>query len=496
MFFFNNKKKISLINIFIFILLIISSLILAYTHYKTYYIFESTRLSQYLILYICSGISILFFLFLLFFKNTEVKKNIILLICTLFFIIYVSEFFLSFFLKDSDQSQLNQIKKDIRAKIILEKYNKKIDTRSPLQVKKDLKNKGIDVSLLVTPHRMLQTDGIEYYENTNNDNLDNIKKLYPLSGISNTLYVGGSESGEYKFYTTDRYGFNNSDDDWDREVYIALIGDSYTHGAYLDFDDNFTGKLKQISRKSVLSLAQANNGPLLELGTLKEYGTKAKPEIILWMYYEGNDLLELISENKSRILTKYLGRNFTQNLASRQESTEKFYAKFVKERIKKLNLDKRTKDIEAFSVDNKKDIKIVSIIKLQTIRKVIFTNLNNRFRDNETKKSVLYFKKIIREANEHAKNMDAKFYFVYLPSSTRFLDDFNYYLKKKKYFRKEVINAVQELDIKIIDIYDILFKNDNDPLSNYHFKMHSHYNKKAIEKISLEIYKQINIDSN
>ena len=57
-----------------------------------------------------------------------------------------------------------------------------------------------------------------------------------------------------KFYTTDRYGFNNQDDDWDKEVYITLIGDSFIHGGYLNFENNFVGTLKKISNKFTRTL--------------------------------------------------------------------------------------------------------------------------------------------------------------------------------------------------------------------------------------------------
>ena len=102
-----------------------------------------------------------------------------------------------------------------RAKVIFEKYGKVIDIRSPIQVQKDLREKGTDVSLLVTPYRMIENEIQIFDENDNKDNSEqNFQKIIPLSGLSKKLYVGGSETGEYKFYTTDRYGFNNQDDDW------------------------------------------------------------------------------------------------------------------------------------------------------------------------------------------------------------------------------------------------------------------------------------------
>ena len=267
------------------------------------------------------------------------------------FIIYLTEVLVRAIYKESSDSiKENKKIRENRAKVIFEKYGKVVDIRSPIQVQKELRDKGTDVSILVTPYRMIENE-IKIFEDEDN-NEQNSKRILPLSGLSKKLYVGGSETGEYKFYTTDRYGFNNQDDDWDKEVYITLIGDSFIHGGYLNFENNFVGTLKKISNKTVLGLAQPNNGPLLELATLKEYTKIINPKIILWMYYEGNDLIEIIEEKKSKTLNKYFSKNFTQDLIKKQKSIEKSYSTFVDERILKLDLAEKKIDTSQRSSDD------------------------------------------------------------------------------------------------------------------------------------------------
>ena len=324
---------------------------------------------------------------------------------------------------------------------------------------------------------MIGTEGIKLYDSK-------LNKIFPLAGLSKKFYVGGAESGEYKFYTTDRYGFNNLDDDWDKEIFITLIGDSFTHGGYLDFANNFTGVLKKISTKPVLALAQPNNGPLLELATLKEYAKKVNPSIILWMYYEGNDLIEIIDEKKSITLNKYFSENYSQNLINKQSLIDRSYSKLVEERISKLD---QKNNLE----NDQSDTSVLSVIKLQKIRRILFTKLFDKIRDRENTKSTQILSDVLAEAKRETDLLEAKLYFVYLPSASRFLDGNKNVLKENDYFRKEVIDIVNELDIGFIDIYEKLFKYHENPLSFYHFSMYSHYNKKAVEEISQEIYKQV-----
>ena len=80
---------------------------------------------------------------------------------------------------------------------------------------------------------------------------------------------------------------------------------------------------KNIKSGGVLNLGQGGNGPLIEYATLREYLPLTKTERVLWIYYEGNDLLELSRELNNKILLKYLNnQNFTQNLYLKQSKID------------------------------------------------------------------------------------------------------------------------------------------------------------------------------
>ena len=41
--------------------------------------------------------------------------------------------------------------------------------------------------------------------------------LMPLSGVSNRKTILCNENGYYAIYQSDRYGFNNPDQEWDKQ---------------------------------------------------------------------------------------------------------------------------------------------------------------------------------------------------------------------------------------------------------------------------------------
>jgi hypothetical protein len=79
----------------------------------------------------------------------------------------------------------------------------------------------------------------------------------------------------------------------------------------------------------VLNLGQGGNGPLIEYATLREY---LAPNVkkVLWLYFEGNDLVDLEDELKNNILNKYLvNPKFNQDLKLRQNQIDKFLTDFL-----------------------------------------------------------------------------------------------------------------------------------------------------------------------
>ena len=67
----------------------------------------------------------------------------------------------------------------------------------------------------------------------------------------------------------------------------------------------------------------------MTLASLCEFLALAEPEIVVWLYFEGNDLVELEEESKVDILNQYLTTGQpVQNLVQRQREVDSLIAEY------------------------------------------------------------------------------------------------------------------------------------------------------------------------
>ena len=144
--------------------------------------------------------------------------------------------------------------------------------------------------------------------------------LVPLSGFPNRRTLLGNELGFFATYFADRHGFNNPDSVYDSQSNpptVVLLGDSYTHGFAVNPGDDIAGQLREHGF-SAFNLGCGGNGPLAELAAYVEYGRVLRPDNVILIYYEGNDLFDVASEWKT-VLRRYLDADFTQALLERED---------------------------------------------------------------------------------------------------------------------------------------------------------------------------------
>ena len=89
------------------------------------------------------------------------------------------------------------------------------------------------------------------------------------------------------------------------------------HGARVQPGDDIAAQIRDLGHPAV-NLGFSNDGPLLELATLSEYGLRLRPRAVIWVYFEGNDLTDLAEEKTSPLLRAYLHDGYSQHLAERQ----------------------------------------------------------------------------------------------------------------------------------------------------------------------------------
>lgn len=275
------------------------------------------------------------------------------------------------------------------------------------------------------------------------------QEIFPLSGISKKETIMSNENGYLAKYFSDRFGFNNPDNVWDlKEIDFVLIGDSFTHGMSVLDKDTIRGNIENKTGKGVISLGYSGNGPLIELATLKEYLPLTNSKRVIWIYYEGNDLEDLLFEKTNSTLRNYLTnkKNF-QELNTIQNIINKKLLIFLHEQLKKKKKKYFVKTVTDF-------------IKIKNLRNFIF---NISLSEKNIYKIPQDFKKTLQEAKRFTEQKNSKFYFVYMPEKRRYEKKFEDNLKFRHY--KEVLEIVKSLNIDVIDLNKNLLKKESKPLS-------------------------------
>jgi len=294
-------------------------------------------------------------------------------------------------------------------------------------------------------------------------------EIFPLSGISNVKTIFCKEGPEYAIYQSDRYGFNNPDNQWSNNLDYVLIGDSFAQGACVKEGQDIASHLRKLTNKNILTLGMAGNGPLTELASLKEYISNKKVKNIFWIYFERNDLNDLKKEKKNKILVKYLKKNFSQKLNKKQNKINSLVKEVIFDQEKKLKKSIFEKKIY-------KKLAFQKIIRLQIVRDKTAFDRGLHFDIDPL------FEEIILKAKEFAKAKNSKFYFIYLPDKQSFTKN---NVNKKNFLNKqEVLEIIKRNNIDIIDINSTLFLKERDPFALFAHRIYGHYSADTYLKIA------------
>ena len=437
------SKKINLLLIFILFSILI------YTLYRDLIVYNNQK--NYNLIYMIFFIAFLILLGMLFLKE-EIRKNFITFTISSIMCLYFIEFFLF------SQSQIK-----------LSKYLQNgFDKRTKYQVFIETRKKNPNLYPAVFPSNFIYKQ------------IFNKSELVPFGNISNKKILWCNENGYYTFFNSDRYGFRNPNDKiWEKElINYILIGDSYTEGACVNTKDNISGKLTKFSNKQTLNLGRGGNGPLSKLAILYEFSMISEGTDVLWFYYEGNDIGDMIEEKNSEILNKYFeNENYRQNLKSKQKIIDQLLIEYTKEKIKskKNEVDHALEEYSPYK-----------IIVLYNLRSNLTLFVRNYFLTNRVVFDSIdlnFFENIINKANKFTLKKKGNFYFVYLPSYNRYIS------KDPKNFmsKDDILMILNKNKIKVIDIDKLVFKNEKDKLSLFPLRKSGHYNETGYEKVSKAI---------
>tara|TARA_B110000967_G_C18894875_1_gene569858 strand:- start:1882 stop:3054 length:1173 start_codon:yes stop_codon:yes gene_type:complete len=310
-------------------------------------------------------------------------------------------------------------------------------------------------------------------EKLNND-LKNKYSILPISSLINqNSYLCDEGYGLIK-YKTDKYGFRNNNEIYEKDIDLMLIGDSFIHGSCVD--DKYTISNILSKDSNVINLGIGSSNPTHYQIIIKNFLEVIKPKkIIVFIYsndyeYNKNSTYEKMIVNNRNILKKDINNNFV----------------FSKEYLKNLNLisDFYEKNITVAEkyYDKQKELtkfwteKINTVIyhlKLTEIKKTISTiyKINQKLIPKNTKRLINFVEK------NCTNEINCEYFFVYIPASDYW--DYDY---RGKIYGNNVIDYLKKKDIKFIDLTNSLNLIEDYAPKGIHFSIQG--NKKVSKIIN------------
>jgi hypothetical protein len=395
---------------------------------------------------------------------------------------YLMEILLAvFFSSAPPEGQMLMWMRSASAASLSAKLGRPIDLRGAEQVLAESQRTG-DVVPILPPTFVMDTVGGEFHSALRINGTEAVA----LGAISRRTTLLCNENGDWISYRADRRGFNNPDSAWNvPDLDVALLGDSFTHGYCVPPDQSFASLIrKQVPR--TLNLGMANDGPLLELATLSELLPAYRPKVILWFYFEGNDLTDLQHERKTPLVANYLNEHFTQNLLRDQDQVDRAIAdelpRFIQEG--RQHDEQRPRNAARYA--------LAAALKLTAVRERL--GLLAGLTEEETAAARDFdganfdaFRRVMSEARRRADEWNGQLYFVYLPAWERFTGRYRSPGEAK---RDDVLRIVRELGLPIIDTVPA-FSAQGDPLALFPFRTPGHFTEAGHRLVADEVLRYL-----
>lgn len=345
-----------------------------------------------------------------------------------------------------------------RNSVAAERAGVPYDPRSVLQVVMDLRREGKKAYPLIPAETLAS--------------VCRVSRLVPLGNISDADIVWCNEGGQYAVFKTDKHGFRNPAGVYDeKSPELVIVGDSFALGGCVGPGQDVTAVLRSMGVRAV-SLANAGNGPLRNLATLTEYAASLKPKRVVWLHYEENDLQDLLEEQASPILRRYLDAGYSQDLVGKQREIDKILSAYVDDRMAGSRAG-----IFRQRIETGKRLALDALLLYQVRRRVGLTVLGA---PNGDRDSLALLGRVLATARKRARSWGGDLCFVYLPSWRQ------YGRGHVDFKREQALNMARGLGIQVVDIHDV-FSRTGDPLSMFPFRLYNHYNSDGYRVVAQAI---------
>lgn len=183
-----------------------------------------------------------------------------------------------------------------------------------------------------------------------------------------------------------------------------------------------------------------------------------RPKVVLWVYYEGNDLADL-SHEKNGFFRAYLTQGPFQGLIAKQAGIDSGLIDTVRQ---------ARREIEQTKVQENVPDQIERFVKVDHLRKR-FAVLFARLTSSEMNDTLDVLTSVLQEAVTLTETWGGKVVFVYLPHYGRYTNTWLADLD-----RDQVLARVRRLNLEIIDLTPV-FAAQPDPLKLFPFRSPGHY---------------------
>jgi hypothetical protein len=359
------------------------------------------------------------------------------------------------------------------------------DRRSALDVVLALRAQGVDAIGNVRPWPPKEVQGI-----------------IPLGGATNRLTVLCNESGVFVTYQSDEHGFNNPPGQWSQPMQMALLGDSFVHGSCVP-EEHTIGAHVRRRYPGTVNLGYMGNGPLANLAALREYVESDRPPVVLWFYFEANEVTDLNTEAHARWPLSYLDPAFRQGLRDRTEEIDQCYRELAsQERLESNRLPtSHAVPWQLFTLDSLEArfgldapvIDLVQHLKLSELRMKL-SDLRDRRRREATQRGAgvamneSLFSQVLMTARDSVESWGGKLIIVYLPSWHRYgrrpAPELN---------RSTSLDLFDRLGLEVIDLVPA-FSSRSDPLALFPLRLDGHYTPEGYRLVADTILRALDED--
>ena len=285
-------------------------------------------------------------------------------------------------------------------------------------------------------------------------------KLIPFRGPINSKTMSCAEEGKYNLDVSDKFGFKNSNDIYNKKINTILLGDSFAEGDCQNIENDIAGNLSKKGHNTA-NFGVVGTSVLVALGIIREFGQELKPNNIVYMYAEENDLNGLNWSKNDKHLISYLDKNYKVNYLNKYDEVQKFLELSSSETISFLESGKQNKKQSIKSnIDILKE-DLIDIIELKKIKNIARYKILRKTRIDV---DLDLFFSVINQMNEDSKILNSNFIFVYTPSAERYFSLPEYAnLKEKEQIKlkNKILEGVKKMNITTVDLTEYFDKAEN-----------------------------------